>query len=102
MPDAEPTSPENRAPRPLVALTLGDVSGIGPEVVARAWADPRLHEVARPFVVGDRSILRQALTCVGSDVGIQPITGPEEADPSLRRVPCLDAASLDLGGSTLR
>ena len=26
--------------RPRVALTMGDVAGIGPEVIARAWSDP--------------------------------------------------------------
>ncbi len=31
-----------RDPRPLVALTMGDVAGVGPEVIARAWADEPL------------------------------------------------------------
>lgn len=37
------------APRLLIAL--GDVAGIGPEIVLKAW--PRLVEICRPIVVGD-------------------------------------------------
>ena len=25
---------------PLIGLTMGDVAGIGPEVIVRAWLDP--------------------------------------------------------------
>ena len=44
---------------PRLLLTMGDVAGIGPEVIARAWPD--LHELCRPVVVGDPGWMRQAL-----------------------------------------
>src|SRR5439155_4385534 len=37
--------------RPRLLLTMGDVAGIGPEVIARAW--PALQGFCRPVVVGD-------------------------------------------------
>jgi 4-hydroxythreonine-4-phosphate dehydrogenase len=85
-------------PPPLVALTLGDVAGIGPEVIARAWPDPRLHGSSRPFVVGNGAILRRAIACAGSTAQVQPIHHPEEADPSLHRLPCLDVMTAGLDG----
>jgi 4-phospho-D-threonate 3-dehydrogenase / 4-phospho-D-erythronate 3-dehydrogenase len=36
--------------RPRIALTVGDPSGIGPEVVAKAAADPRVLEICDPLV----------------------------------------------------
>jgi 4-hydroxythreonine-4-phosphate dehydrogenase len=42
-------SPASTLPRLLI--TLGDVAGIGPEIVARAWPQLFLH--CRPLVVGD-------------------------------------------------
>ena len=45
--------------RALVALTMGDVAGIGPEVIARAWNDSRLHALARPLVIGDPAVLKR-------------------------------------------
>ena len=44
-----------KAPRLL--LTMGDVAGIGPEVIARAW--PALFPFCRPVVVGDPGWLRE-------------------------------------------
>jgi 4-hydroxythreonine-4-phosphate dehydrogenase len=38
--------------RPRVALTVGDPAGIGPEIVAKAMADPRVLEVCDPVRYG--------------------------------------------------
>lgn len=38
-------------PLPKLLVTLGDVAGIGPEIVAAAW--PRLTQHCQPVVVGD-------------------------------------------------
>ena len=50
--------------RPLLLITLGDVAGIGPEIVARAW--PVLAGWCRPVVVGDPLWLRRGLDLVGA------------------------------------
>jgi 4-hydroxythreonine-4-phosphate dehydrogenase len=82
--------------RPLVALTMGDVAGIGPEVIARAWVDEPLRSLARPFVVGDSVTLRKAIALLGSGTTVQAILSPEEAEPSSKVIPCLDATDQDL------
>ncbi|MCP4783645.1 MAG: 4-hydroxythreonine-4-phosphate dehydrogenase PdxA [Fuerstiella sp.] len=46
--------------RPIIAITIGDVAGIGPEVVARALQDRAIYHVCRPFVIGDHNVLQQA------------------------------------------
>ncbi len=89
-----------RDDRPLVALTLGDVAGVGPEVVARAWGESPLRTLARPLVVGQSDVLRRALQCVGVNAEVQTIDRPEDAAPSARVIPCLDATDVDL--STVR
>ena len=47
-------------PRPRLLLTMGDAAGVGPELLAAALADPALHAVCRPAVVGDAGLLRRA------------------------------------------
>jgi 4-phospho-D-threonate 3-dehydrogenase / 4-phospho-D-erythronate 3-dehydrogenase len=37
---------------PRIALTLGDPAGIGPEIVERAMADPRVRAVCEPIAYG--------------------------------------------------
>ncbi len=79
------------SPLPQVALTMGDVAGIGPEVIVKGWADPRLHALARPLVVGDAGALERAcamLECHRA-MKIETVASPEDADPSPGVIPCL-------------
>jgi 4-hydroxythreonine-4-phosphate dehydrogenase len=76
--------------RPLVAMTMGDVAGIGPEVIVRGWEDTRLHSLARPMVIGKIEFLQRAIDLVSRGrMTIQRIEGPEEACPSRGTIPCL-------------
>jgi len=45
------------APKPLIGITIGDPSGIGPEVVLRALADRRARAAARFKVFGSAAVL---------------------------------------------
>jgi 4-hydroxythreonine-4-phosphate dehydrogenase len=76
---------------------MGDVAGIGPEVIAKAWADPRLHALARPLVIGDPGVLRRALALVDHGVqrDIHVVGAPEEAAPTPLLIPCLDIENHD-------
>jgi 4-hydroxythreonine-4-phosphate dehydrogenase len=67
--------------KPRLLITLGDVAGIGPEIVAKAW--PRLHEFAEPVVVGDPGRLPTGIPCVN----------PSKADLSMVRVGEVSAAA---------
>jgi len=84
--------------RPLVALTMGDVAGVGPEVIARAWSGEALRALARPFVVGDPATLGRAVALLGTGATVRRIASPEEADPAALSIPCLDATGQDLSG----
>ncbi len=43
-------------PRPIVGITVGDIAGIGPEVVAKALTHVEVHRVCRPLVIGDSRV----------------------------------------------
>ena len=45
---------------PIIAITMGDPAGIGPEIVVRALADPLVQQVAFCHVVGSHSVLEDA------------------------------------------
>ena len=66
--------------RPTVALTMGDPSGVGPEIVLKALADAEVAPLAKWVVVGDVRILEQAarvtgLRCDGASVRNVPALG---------------------------
>ena len=85
---------------PSIALTMGDVAGIGPEVIVRGWGEARLHNLARPFVIGDPAVLERALALAGhASLRIQPIEDVARADPSLHTIPCMMPNVLRTGES---
>ena len=82
----------NQTPRLLV--TMGDVAGIGPEVIARAW--PELNDLCRPVVVGDIEWLRRSLALIGSPARVIEVQRPDQLEPSSEVVPCLPGSGQDL------
>ncbi len=52
--------------KPLVAVSMGDPAGVGPEVLVRAAADPRVIRAMRLQVYGDRSLIECARRAVGA------------------------------------
>jgi 4-hydroxythreonine-4-phosphate dehydrogenase len=82
--------------RPWLLITMGDVAGIGPEVIARAW--PELAAVCRPVVVGDPGWLRRALQLVNWSATVREVSDPREVEPTPDRVTCLAGSGQDLGG----
>lgn len=51
--------------RPVIAVTMGDPAGVGPEVVVKAVAEEEVQRLCRPVVVGSPSILREAMHFAG-------------------------------------
>jgi len=51
---------------PLIAITMGDPAGIGPEIIAKALLKTDVYEVCRPLVLGDVGCLEMASRSVGS------------------------------------
>ena len=51
---------ETPGERPVIAVTLGDPAGIGPEVVLKALMDPAVAPLAAWTIVGDRDELARA------------------------------------------
>jgi 4-hydroxythreonine-4-phosphate dehydrogenase len=79
---------------PRLLLTLGDVAGIGPEIIARAWPD--LLPLCSPTIVGDPLWVRRGLELVGSPARVHVIAHPSEAEPSTDVLPCLPGSDQDL------
>lgn len=84
--------------RPL-AITMGDACGIGPEIVAKAFAQGALPGA---FVLGDLGVLRRAAAVVAAGEGVDlPVAVIERPDEALsmppRCVPVLPAAGLPAG-----
>jgi 4-hydroxythreonine-4-phosphate dehydrogenase len=80
--------------RPRLLITLGDVAGIGPEVVVKAWV--ALQDLCRPTVIGDVESLRKAMKFTHHELSIAPVSRIGEVNPSPDRLPCLQGTTQNL------
>ncbi|WP_371379301.1 4-hydroxythreonine-4-phosphate dehydrogenase PdxA [Sporomusa aerivorans] len=55
---------------PILALTMGDAAGCGPEIIVKALADKSMYEICRPLVFGDAKRIEQAAKILKSPLKV--------------------------------
>jgi len=45
--------------KPIIAITAGDINGVGYEIILKGIADPHICEICRPIVYGNAKIAKQ-------------------------------------------
>jgi 4-hydroxythreonine-4-phosphate dehydrogenase len=80
---------------PLIAVTMGDGAGVGPEVVVEAVLDPSVTSVCRPIVIGDLSRLRLAAQVRKVDAQFNVITRVDQARHEAGIINLIDLGLLD-------
>ena len=76
--------------RPIVLITMGDPTGVGPEVIVKSVALPALRERLRPLVIGDTKRLQQAVQITGVPLAVRTVAGPEDARFEPGAIECID------------
>ncbi len=81
--DQLPTSSSPRHPinksLPLVGITMGDPTGIGPEIIVKALSMEEPFQACRPVVLGDRGVLLKTIEMLGKETTVEVSeTVPEE------------------------
>lgn len=93
-------------PKPVIAITMGDPCGVGPEIIARSLQDETVRRCSVPVVIGDRGAMARAVALVGGSFRIQPLTAdcwPEMTAPDtiyLQEISALAAKDMEYGQPT--
>jgi 4-hydroxythreonine-4-phosphate dehydrogenase len=83
------------APRPRLAITMGDPAGVGPEIIARALAWPDVATACRAVVVGDRSVMAAALDLLRSPLRLHAVESLADCAHAPGTIECLDLGNVD-------
>jgi len=82
--------------RPLIAVTMGDPAGIGPEIVAKVHDTDELFKACRPVVIGSAAVLEKVVKDLGLAVAVRTVADPAEARPGRGGMDIIDLANVDL------
>jgi len=77
----------------MLAITLGDPAGIGPEVVLKALAHAEVYDRCRPLVLGDRRILERAAPWVGATPTFDVVSHPKQGRYQAGAISLIDLAN---------
>jgi len=79
--------------RPRIALTMGDVAGIGPELCARVCGDTEIRNSIQPIVVGHPELLARASRLLNIELSIQPLERLSDCVSAANEIGCFDPGS---------
>lgn len=78
---------------PRLAITIGDVAGVGPEIIVRALVDPNVQSRIRPVVFGPAEVLQRAATLVGAALRFHRVSDLSSLPDN--GVACIDTSGVD-------
>ncbi len=82
--------------KPILAITMGDPGGIGPEIIAKALAHSDVFDHSRPLVIGERRALEAAIRITGRPLEVRCVDQPTEAGEHVGIVDLIDLANIDI------
>lgn len=88
--DSKESFMSESTPLPLVAVTMGDGAGVGPEVIVPALLDAKTISWCRPVVIGDAKRLTSAAEVLGLDVDIAVVETIADAEFTPGRINVID------------
>ncbi len=81
--------------KPIIAIPMGDPSGIGPEIVIKALSDKTVESVANCVVIGDKKVMDIVLGVVDVTMEINCIKKVSEGDFKKGVINLIDLDNVD-------
>lgn len=85
---------------PLIGITMGDPTGIGPEIIVKALSQKALFGVCRPVIFGDQGVLWKTIQRLGTRATLEVFKEAPEKGYSPRKIFLLPLSHLS--ASSLR
>lgn len=82
--------------RPILAITMGDPAGIGPEIIIKSLSKQEVYKKCRPLVTGDANVMTLAASLLSSDIKINPVKSVDDAVFEYGTIDVLDLELVDM------
>lgn len=82
--------------KPILAITMGDPAGIGPEIVVKSLGIRSTYETCRPLVTGDAKVMSWIADRLNARVKINPIANVADARFEFGTIDVFDIDCVDM------
>jgi 4-phospho-D-threonate 3-dehydrogenase / 4-phospho-D-erythronate 3-dehydrogenase len=62
----------------IIGISLGDIAGIGPEIVVKALDNPEIYKVCNPLVIGNEYSIQKALLICKKKLKLNRVLKPQD------------------------
>lgn len=66
--------------KPILAITMGDPAGIGPEIAVKTFANKDVHKQCQPLLVGSFAVMQKVIQALGSKLELRKIESVNQAN----------------------
>ena len=82
--------------KPLIAITMGDPAGIGPEIIAKVFDTGEIFSLCRPVIIGHGGIMKKIIEDLRLSVSVRSFETIAGADPAPGKADVVSAGTVDL------
>jgi len=82
--------------RPVIAVTMGDPAGIGPEIAVKSLLETEVYELCKPVLIGDLKLLQKTARQLKVNVKFKTIRSPREANGKMGTIEVVDLGNVDV------
>ncbi len=79
----------------VIVIPIGDIAGVGPEIVAKALNYPEVYQWCKPLVVGEAVAMERALTITESNLKLNCVNKSSEGQFSYGIIDFIDLKNVD-------
>jgi len=80
--------------KPTIGITMGDATGIGPEIIVKTLSSGQCYRKCNPLAIGDSRVLESIGKLLDLETAIHPVHNVDEADFKAGAIDVLDLHNL--------
>jgi len=82
--------------KPYIGITLGDVAGIGPEIVLKTCLEQKVYDACYPVVIGDKKVVDLTIKDFNLDLKVNVITKLNQGKYEFGTVDLIDLDNVNI------
>ncbi len=83
--------------KPLIAVTMGDAAGSGPEIIVKVLQKRGVQEFCKPIIIGDVKVFKKAIKIIGAqNMNVNVVERVEDAVDESNTMNILDLGNVDV------
>ena len=82
--------------KPILAITMGDPAGIGPEIIIKALSLKETYDKCNPIVTGDAAVMEIAVQQAGNSLKINAVSNVKDAKFTYGTIDVYDIHCIDI------